>query len=1146
MIKQRTSNIRSRRSLGYLWIFLLSVLSPCILHAQQERGAVSGTVKDPSGAIVTNAAVTATNTQTQNIFKTKTNDQGLYSILFLPIGAYDLSISASGFQTAVQHFELHGNDHLQIDLALHVGSTSEMVTVRSEVPLLEAETGDSGMTISAEQIQNLPLLGRNPFMLATMTPGVIVQPGQPANISQRPFDNGGFDYIMVNGGRGFTTEVTMDGLADTGSEQASAGQISNINFVPSPDMTSEFRVQSSVYDAQYGRSGGGFMAFNLKSGTNELHGAAYEYYRSQVLNANDYADDKAGNPKSGFHWNQPGVVIDGPVYIPKLYDGRNKTFFMFGWEDIRTTTPEPTYSTVPTALEKQGNFSQSLAGNQPAILYDPLTTVQHPDGSYSRTAFGSSLPTGRIDPVASKIISLLPDPNAYISGNGDSNDLFAGPNNTLDVYNAYTARIDHTINPAHRIDVVYLYSHRQQTSGTNGYPVAITPNYQHYRINNGAHVNWDWVISPTLVSSFGVGWIEHRFAILNQQPVYDLSTLGFPSYMSDSPAPTLFPQINMAGYSSFGNSGYGTGALNTDDNYDLRETLVKTLKRHNLSFGGEDRAMRDDYNYYAGYSSLSSGRDFTQANPLASDNVSGNSVASFLLGYADGGGISTNPRVGWRDGYYALFAQDSWRVTDHLTLTLGLRWDTESPMTEAHGQANTGFNPNASYSFAGQALKGQVLFGKGDPYNWNRSNFGPRFGFSYAATKNLLVRGGLGMLYSPTFDNSSDVGFSANTNYLASTNNLLTPALPTVVSNPYPSGFVQPGGASSNLNGQGGWQYWDNNTRNIPRITQYSLGIEYELPFRSILDVHYVGQLTTRLPNYRNPNFTSVADLALGNQLNTQLPNPFAGLLPGTSLNSATWSLQQSLLPYPQYGSFTEVVTNGSINYNGLQMRYEKRVSHGLSFLVGYTYQKPIDTGYLNDQDTVQAHYVDGNDLPQVLTISGSYSLPFFSNSKNRVEKQAFGGWAVNLIARKSSGQIYGAPGGVQATGVNPHVAHPTWAHAFNTCTITTSGTLQNCSASEPTPVWAITPPFTLNRMIPTYGGFRSPIPWTEDASIFKTFPIHDRLNLQFRAEFFNLTNTPVFPGPDTNVNDATFGQQTVFTQTNIPRNIQVALKLTF
>jgi hypothetical protein len=556
--------------------------------------------------------------------------------------------------------------------------------------------------------------------------------------------------------------------------------------------------------------------------------------------------------------------------------------------------------------------------------------------------------------------------------------------------------------------------------------------------------------------------------------------------------------------------------------------------------------MHNSSNYYKAYSYLGFGRDFTQANPLASDSVSGNGFASFLLGYADSGNIATNPELGWKDAYYAGFLQDSWRISDRLTVTLGLRWDTESPITEGHGQANTGFDPNASYTFAGQSLKGKVLFGKGDPYNWDLNNFGPRVGFAYSLSKNLLVRGGFGILYSPTFDSSTNVGFAATTNYVASNNNLLTPALPTVLSNPYPFGFVLPGGAASNLNGQGGWQYWENNTRNIPRTTQYSLGFEYQLPFRAILDLHYVGQLSGNLPNYRNPNFTSVADLALGNELNEPVPNPFAGLLPGTSLDAATTTLQQTLLPYPQYQGFTEVVTNGHTNYNGLQARFEKRISHGLQVLVAYTFSKNLVNNYLNDQDTAQFKYVEGNDIPQVLTVSSMYKLPFFANHSNGFAKEALGGWSANIIFTKTSGQLYNAPSGVQPTGVSPRVPHPTWAHEFNTCTITTSGTLQNCSAGESMPVWSITQPFTLNHLVPTYGELRSPIPPTEDVSLIKTFPVHQSVNLQFRAEFFNLTNTPVFPGPDTNVNDATFGQQTSFTQTNIPRNIQLALKLNF
>jgi hypothetical protein len=473
----------SRRGVRFVLPLFIVAMSCTSGHAQQSDASVTGTIHDVTGALVKSADVTLTNTATQATFTTKTNDAGLYTVLLLPIGSYEARVSSPGFAAEVQKFELHGGDRLKLDLQLHPGSTDQTITVSTEPPLLEAQSGDNGMTITTAQTQNLPLLGRNTFLLATLTPGVSIPPGQPANISQRPFDNGGFDAISVNGSRSFTTEVTIDGLADSGSEQASATQVSNINFVPSPDMTSEFRVQSSVYDAQFGRSGGGFIAVNLRSGTNQIHGVAYDYIRSQVLNANDYADDRAGNPKSGFHWSQPGLVVSGPVFIPKLYDGRNKTFWMFGWEQVRTTTPQPTYSTVPTAVEKGGDFSQSLAGAKPAILYDPLTTTAAPGGGYTRQSFGSSIPKLRIDPVAARIAALLPDPNNYVAGSGDSNDLFSGLNNTEDRYDAFSYRVDHTINQAHRISASYVYSDRHQMSGTNGFPVAITPNYEHYRTN---------------------------------------------------------------------------------------------------------------------------------------------------------------------------------------------------------------------------------------------------------------------------------------------------------------------------------------------------------------------------------------------------------------------------------------------------------------------------------------------------------------------------------------------------------------------------------------------------------------------------------------------------------------------------------------
>lgn len=1115
--------------------------------AQQSEATVTGTVKDIDGALVPGATVTALNLQTHQTYPATTSSDGLYSIALLPIGNYEVSSTMPGFQTIVQRVELHASDRQQVDLVLRPGSTDTVVNVESEAPQLEVASGDSGMTVSSTEVHDLPQLSRNPFTLATLAPGATLKPGLAATDSLKPFDNGGFDYISINGGRGFTTEVTIDGLANTASEQARSNQVSNINFVPSPDMTQEFRVQTSVYDAQFGRSGGGFIAVNLKNGTNQLHGTLSYYLQNTVFNANSYANKRNGKARSSFRWNQPGLVVTGPVFLPKLYDGRNKTFFMFGWEQIRSSTPNPVYSTVPTLLERSGDFSQSLSGGAAAAIYDPLTTVSNGSGGYTRTQFANSkIPTTRIDPVAAKIMAMLPTPN--VAGAGNSNNLFNGPNSTVDAYDAFATRVDHNVSQSHRLGFTYVQSKRHQTQGLAGFPIAIAGSYRHYRTNFGAHVNWNWTISPSLISSFGIGWNKHQFAIENQQPQFDLSSVGLPSYLSSSAAPNLFPRISMTGYTTFGNAGYGTGTYNTSNTYDLRETLIKNFKRHDISFGGEVRNLRDSQNNAAGNFSYGFGRDFTQANPLASDAVSGNGFASFLLGYANSGSLSQSPRLGWRNGYYALFVQDNWRVNNALTLTLGLRWDTETPIFDTKGSMNTGFDPDAAYSFGSRTYHGKVLFnttgGRSKPYDLDLNNFGPRVGFAYSPFSKFVVRGGYGILYSPTFDAPSTTGFSASTSYIASNNNMLTPALPSSLSNPYPSGFVVPGGSSANLNGQGGWSYWLNNKRDIPRTSQFSLGIEYQLPKRTILDVRYVGQLTANLPNSRNQNFTSVANLALGNQLNTSVVNPLAGLVPGTSLNNATITLQQSLLPYPQYTSVYRIITNGTTNYNGLQTRLEKRFSDGLNLRLSYTYSKSMVTGYNNDQDTELRHWLDSIALPHNLTLAGGYQLPFFKHG-NALLKQTLGGWATNIILSKSSGMLYGAPSGVQSTGVDPHISNPSWDRAFNTCTLTVSGARQNCVGSEAA-AWSITPAFTLNQLNPYFGGFRVKIPANVNLSLFKTFPLHDQLNLQFRAEAFNLTNTPSFNSPDTGVNSTTFGKQTNFTQLNNPRVMQFALRLAF
>lgn len=1135
-------------------VLALCLATAMAAFAQEYLGTITGTVTDSTGAVIKQAKIDARNIETGVNYSATTNGAGFYTIPLLPTGSYTETVTMSGFETQIQHVDINGGDRLLRDFRLRVGAANQVVTVTSAAPLLQATTGSSSMTISPAEVSSLPMIGRNPITLAYLAPGVYILPGQIPGNSERPFDNGGFDAIEFNGGRPETAAVSIDGLADTGLDTGSASAPANIIFVPSPDMTQEFRVQSTLYNAQYGRSGGGAISIDLKAGTNKFHGVLYDYNRNSALIANYYADDRAGVTKPPFHWNEPGLEIGGPLIIPKVYNGHNKTFFTFGWDDIRTSTPAPVYETVPTALERQGNFSKSNNGG-PLAIYDPTTTVQNPDGSYTRTEFqNNQIPSARLDPVAQKILQYIPLPNLPAAGNVDN--LLVAPNTVVDAYDSFAYRFDEAISPTQHLFETFLYSDRHQTQGLDGFPAAVAPSYLHYRTNFGAHVVWNWIVSPTFFATIGVGWNEHRFAIYNHQSTFNLSSLSFPSYFANSPAPTLFPQIAMQDYSTFGNAGVGTGFYNVSDTYDLRATFIKSFGKHNLSFGGEIRPMRDDQSFEAGNTAFAFGRDFTQQNPLAASADSGSGFASFLLGYPDSGSASSNPAQAYRDTYYALFAQDDWRATDRLSLNLGLRWDTASPQTAAHGRENVGFDPTAAYSFAGQSLHGEVLFpASGEPstpYNWDLNNFGPRFGFAYRATPKLVVRGGIGILYSPTFDIPSAVGFSISTPFLASTNNLLTPA--DTLANPFPNGFQKPSGSNTNLNGLGGWTYWKDRTRNIPRTTQYSLGFEYQLPFKSVFEVRYMGQLTDNLPNSINPNALSAANLALGNALNNQVPNPFAGLLPGTELDAPTISLEQTLLPYPQYigagtsytsTSFTEILTNGSTNYNGLQARFSKHLSHGLFLLATYAFQKSLVSGYLNNEDVLQTESRDEYDLPQLFNIAGGYHLPFFARSSSRAVRETLGGWTANAIIAFSSGQLYAAPSGVQATGVDPRNVPAGSSLFFNPCTRTTSGTLEHCTGSEQ-PAWYITPPFTLNRTTPYYGGLTTSIPPDVNLSMFKTFPIHERLHLQFRAESFNLTNTPQFAAPDTNVTDTTFGERTNFSQNNDPRNIQVALRLQF
>ncbi len=1149
--------MQSLRTPHYVCAFLIYLAGFAAFNqAQESRATITGTIVDSSGAAVPNAHVSARNVQTGVTAETVSNQNGLYLIPDLIIGQYTVSASASGFNTVNQSLVLRTGDRASVDFTMQVGSSTQSITVTSEAPLLETSEASTGQVLDNSKIQELPLLGRNPVMLQQYVPGVEF-PVNPSN-NIRSFDNGGIDNFEISGGRPFTNDTLIDGMSDTAVEGV---QPADIAAVPAPDFISEVRVQTMIYDAQYGRTGGGITSMTLKNGTNAFHGAAYYYLRNDILQANSFSANAAGQSRTPFHWSQPGLEVDGPVFIPKLYNGKNKTFFMFGWERIKDSVPSISTETVPTAAERQGNFCQSGPGGGPLIIYDPLST-KLVNGAYLRTPFatpgGCSIPTSAINPVAAKLISYYPPPNQP----GETNNYIASPNSQSDLYDAFAYRVDQVLGNKNRLFVSYVRGNRHQILGDAGFPTVASPGYLHWRTNNSATVNWTSTISPSFVSSLTAGWTQHIFAVAPKDTTFDVASLGFPaSQVAASPVPGLFPYVNPSNYTSFGNPGWTNSGLYTwSNNYDISENLDKVLGSHDVKFGFEARDMRNDRYYdVANFASFNFDKTFTQAHPFSGDNVSGNSIADLLLGYPTSGSSVNGPRPEYRNYYLATYVQDNWRLSSRLSLNLGLRWDYESPITETHNDINAGFDPTASYTLAGQTLKGQVLFPSNSkfnsPYDSDFKDWGPRLGAAYKLSTHTVIRGGYGIIYAPTYDIGTQVGYSVTTNYIASLNNGATPA--NSLSNPFPNGFVQPLGAGTNLNGQSGFQFFPNRERDVPRTQQFGIGIQHELPWQTVVDVAYAGTRANHLLVYPNYNALPVSDFALGaTTLSSQVANPFAGTLPGTFLNSGTVPLSQTLLPFPQYGSITAVEDKGKTWYNALQVKLEKRMSHGFNVLAAYTYQKTmvnfvstnnnsLQYNFLNDQDNGTARMLDYTSIPQTLTIAGGYQIPIFQGTSHAFLKGALGGWQLNFIVHARSGQLVGLSGsGMMSTGINPNIANPTRRRWFNTCTIVSPGVTQNCLSGE-RPAWIVQPAYTLTTLSPYENNLRTPVSPNLDLSLFKAFPIFERSRLEFRAEAFNFTNTPTFGGPNTSVNSAGFG--TISNgQANSPREIQLALKLLF
>ncbi|HKX30089.1 MAG TPA: TonB-dependent receptor, partial [Blastocatellia bacterium] len=1006
---------------------------------------------------------------------------------------------------------------------------------------------------------------RNPFMLGVLTAGVNFN---GASIWQRPFDNGAIAEWTINGSQSRGNEFLLDGAPN--NSQAGGN---NIAYVPPVDSVQDFKIMTNTYDAQYGKTTGGIINVNLRSGTNALHGSIYEFMRRAWLDATDFRLKANGAPKAQHYLDQYGLQIEGPVHIPKIYNGKDKTFFMFNYEGYREGVPQPLTLSVPTAEMLNGDFSKLVdRAGQPILIYDPMTGRRDDSvaGGWVREPFPENkIPANRLNQVAQKILSYQLKPNRVdpVAGYSRSN-LFISPNLATDSFYNYVIKIDQQFNERHRMYVRYAKNDRTEDRNVNGITDSPGQDGQHplKRINDAFVVDHLATFSPNFIFNFRASFGRFVEGSRGDANVgFDKTALGFPSSLiSQIPQTPAFGRYEFSDYNALGrHSGFNyTNTVAVHPN--LTWIRGSQTWRGGVDMRWTQYADKGQGNPFR----LTADRGFTQQRWDLGDPLSGNSIATFLLGYVSGGGVDNNLFWITLGNYYAPWFQNDWKVNNRLTLNLGLRWDINRPPTERYDRLNRGFdagvvNPadrlvDHTMIPGGGQLKGGLLFAGVDgrpriPANTDWNNLQPRFGIAYRLKDKLVMRGGWGLYYvNPNNDYLQFNNFSVTTPVINSLDGGRTP-IAGLLDNPFPTGVIAPTGNQPGLEtflGRG-FNYVNPNFK-IPYVHQFSLGFQYQLPWESMLEISYVGNRTKGLQTTRPMNEPDLAFRQKCNPLeggspaycNEGLPNPFRGLEPfrGTGFFTAnTLSRFQLARPYPQFGGITEVARNdGSINYDSLQIEFKKRARGGLNLNATYTLSKQIEAWGWND---VQKNFMQRGlyfaDRPHRFTTGMVYQLPFgdgqqLFNTRRGLVSKLISGWESSLILQIQSGRPWDLPDSILYLNEDAILKDIKWKGADQVWAFRTyqdlnnpalrsvcagfvndsgklelmsySKTLKGCSESNVDVIRR--PPFA-----PRFTSYRHPSlrlhsPPTADLSFNKMTKISERVRMQFRVEMFNFTNT--------------------------------------
>ncbi|MCL4844705.1 MAG: TonB-dependent receptor, partial [Bryobacteraceae bacterium] len=771
-----------RLSVAAVAVFAVS-LAVAPASAQEVRASITGIVTDSTGAAVAGATVTVTSATSNVALETRTNAGGNYTTPFLNPGTYRLTVQFAGFKQYVrENIVLQTQDRARVDVSLTIGEVSESVTVSESVSMLETETASRSQVIANKLIEEVPTQGRNPFQLAWAAAGVI-KTGDWRFL--RSFDTGGTSNFSVNGGVNKENEILVDGISNVRPSR-------DVVHVPAMETIQEFKVLTNTYDAQYGRTGGGTVSIVTKGGGNQFKGSLFHYFQAEEMNANQSELNRGGVAKPPMAINVFGFQASGPVWIPKVVDGRNKLFWTLSYEGLRQRSADPGTATLPLQEWRQGNFASLLnAQGAPITIYDPLTTA----ANGIRTPFaGNVIPQNRINPIATNLLGYYPLPNSAGTGPAQVNN-YIYPSRWIADMDQWSGRADYSINDRNRVYFRYAqnpFSEIRSLVWGGSNPAEPSGNAPLLRNGRNWAADWTSTLSPTTTLNIRAGLSRWETSSGNIYGFgFNPAQLGFSQDLVNQFIALQFPRFNLGTYQAIGSDRvYSTSP---DDTYSLQPNVNMVVRNHFFKFGADLRRYNSNTNDPGGASgNYTFNRQWTQQRALQSDAVSGNELASLLLGYPASGYADLNMNPAYRHHYYSLFFNDDWKVTPRLTLNLGVRWDYETPVVERYDRQFRGFNYDAASPIDAQAvginLRGAVEFAgiNGNPrtaFNPDKNNFQPRIGVAYRMFNKTVLRGGYGLYYLGQNERGSALGFSQRTNLVASLDGNLTPAIS--ITNPF-------------------------------------------------------------------------------------------------------------------------------------------------------------------------------------------------------------------------------------------------------------------------------------------------------------------------------------------------------------------------